>query len=375
MNQNTDQFVEQIHDSPTRIALAITGGGSRAVADLLEVPGASRTLLDAHVPYAPEAINAFLGARPDEYCSERTARALAMAAFLRARKLHQPDDQLAGLSCTASLATDRPRRGAHRAHLAMQTVARTATGSLELLKDRRSRAEEERLVGRLLLNAIAEASGVTSRLPLDLLEGERIETSGTTAEPPWRDLLLGNVELISNFGKPPAASAIFSGAFNPFHQGHKRMLELASEILKRPVSLEISILNVDKPPLDYFEMHRRLSQFPLEQPVILSRAATFDEKSRLFPGATFVVGSDTLRRIAMPNYYAGDKAACFSALQRIANRGCKFLVFGRDMGTGFVRLADLDLPELLRNISREVPPEIFRENISSTNLRKSGAWK
>jgi hypothetical protein len=257
----------------------------------------------------------------------------------------------------------------------MQTVARTATWSLELLKDRRSRAEEERLVGRLLLNAIAEASGVTSRLPLDLLEGERIETSGTTAEPPWRDLLLGNVELISNFGKPPAASAIFSGAFNPFHQGHKRMLELASEILKRPVSLEISILNVDKPPLDYFEMHRRLSQFPLEQPVILSRAATFDEKSRLFPGATFVVGSDTLRRIAMPNYYAGDKAACFSALQRIANRGCKFLVFGRDMGTGFVRLADLDLPELLRNISREVPPEIFRENISSTNLRKSGAWK
>ncbi|MCC6124305.1 MAG: hypothetical protein IT426_05045 [Pirellulales bacterium] len=64
----------------------------------------------------------------------------------------------------------------------------------------------------------------------------------------------------------------------------------------------------------------------------------------------------------------------FRRLKRIATRGCKFLVFGRDMGTGFVRLADLDLPDVLRNISREVPPEVFRENVSSTGLRKAGAW-
>ncbi|MCC6124301.1 MAG: hypothetical protein IT426_05025 [Pirellulales bacterium] len=374
MNLGADQLVQQIHDTPTRIVLAVTGGGSRAVSDLLEVPGASRTLLEAQIPYNAESIVAFLGARPDEYCSHRTARALAMAAFQRARRFHQPDDQLAGLSCTAALATDRPRRGPHRAHLALQTAALTATWSLELLKDRRSRTEEERLVGRLALNGVAEACGVPTRLTLDLLEGERVEQTSTAAQPAWRDLLLGKTEVICTCGKPPSPSAIFSGAFNPLHQGHRRMMQLAAEMLKRPVAPEISIQNVDKPPLDYFEIHRRLSQFTPEQPVILSRAATFDEKSRLFPGATFVVGSDTLRRIALPSYYAGDKAACFSALQRIANRGCKFLVFGRDMGTGFVRLADLDLPDVLRNISREVPPEVFRENVSSTGLRKAGAW-
>ena len=156
-----------------------------------------------------------------------------MAAFLRARKFHQPDDQLAGLSCTAGLATDRPRRGSHRAHLALQTAALTATWSLELLKDRRSRPEEERLVGRLLLNAIAKACGVASRLTLDLLEGERVEQTGTLAQPPWRDLLLGKVEVICTCGRPPAPSAIFSGAFNPLHQGHQRMVRNAAEILKR----------------------------------------------------------------------------------------------------------------------------------------------
>ncbi len=83
MNLGTDQLVQQIHDTPTRIVLAITGGGSRAVSDLLEVPGASRTLLEAQIPYTAESIIAYLGARPDEFCSERTARALAMAAFLR----------------------------------------------------------------------------------------------------------------------------------------------------------------------------------------------------------------------------------------------------------------------------------------------------
>jgi hypothetical protein len=103
----------------------------------------------------------------------------------------------------------------------------------------------------------------------------------------------------------------------------------------------------------------------------LSRAATFDEKSRLFAGATFVVGADTLRRIADPRYYGNDLSACHRTIERMAGRGCRFLVFGRDCGAGFVRLADLDLPESLRAICRDVPAEVFREDISSTEIRKA----
>ena len=123
--------------------------------------------------------------------------------------------------------------------------------------------------------------------------------------------------------------------------------------------MEISILNVDKPALDYLEIEDRLGQFPPEQVVWLTRAATFDDKSRLFPGATFVVGVDTLRRIVDPRYYGNDHNIMLQSLQRIIARDCRFLVFGRVGGASFIRLADLDLPDVLRGACREIPAEQF----------------
>ncbi len=380
MLPSTEQLVQEIHDRPTRIVLAASGGGSRAIADLLEVPGGSRTLLEAVVPYSAPALAAWLGSRPEEACSAATARAMAMVAFLRARQfdvgvaVELPPQQVAGVACTAGLATDRPKRGPHRIHVAMQTTASTAAWWLELQKGRRSRAEEERLAGRLVLNVVAEACGVGQRLQLDLLDGEHLQESRCEAPQPWQDLLLGRVETVCNgqAGGPPRT--VFSGAFNPTHVGHRRMVQIAAEMLQQPVALEMSILNVDKPPLDYLEIRRRLTQFSADDTIYLTRAATFEEKSRLFPGATFVVGIDTLRRIAEPRYYYGDSDSCRRAVQRIADRGCRFLVFGRDLGVGFVRLADLELPETLRALCCEVPPDVFREDVSSTALRQSGAW-
>ncbi len=370
MQNHPDQLVQQIHDSPWKAVLAITGGGCRAVNELLEVPGASRTLIEAVVPYSPQALTQWVGGRVDEHCSSRTARAMAMRAYLRGLACNPNGTPTAGVSCTAALTTDRPKRGPHRIFVAAQTNSTTSVQHLELLKDRRSRVEEERIAANMILNAVAETCGIAGRWPLELLEGEVVAAERIEASRDRQELLLGRVEFISNKSGQPTPSALFSGAFNPIHVGHRRIAQIASEILQKPIAWEMSVLNVEKPPMDFMEIERRLKQFDDETTVLLTRAATFEEKSRLFPGATFIVGADTIRRIGMASYYACDENACRCALERIAHRGCRFLVFGRDLGTGFMRLPDLEIPEALRAICTEVPPEKFREDISSTLLRR-----
>ena len=369
------ELVEKIHASPIRIALVVSGGGSRAITHLLEVAGASATLLEAVVPYCEAAVVEYLGGPPDHFCSASTARSMAMAAFGRACRYSEGDPLPAGVACTASLATIRPKRGGHRVHVAVQTAARTLTWSLELQKGRRDRLAEEELAASVLINAVARACGLAEQLELELLPRETIDASATEAPQPWQDLLLGRREAVCHGTTPQheegSPRVVFPGAFHPMHDGHRGMARVASEMLGGPVEWELSIENVDKPPLDYTEIEHRLSQFAAEEPVWLTRAPTFLKKSGLFKGATFIVGADTLVRIAEPRYYGGDRGACKSALDQIARRGCRFLVFGRDTGSGFRNLSDLDLPPSLRSLCREVPAEQFRNDISSTELRRS----
>lgn len=352
--------------------MAVTGGGSRAISDLLSEPGASRTVLEATVPYSAAAMAAWLGSPPEQYCSEPTARAVAAAALERAR-VYLPEEleTLIGLGCTASLASDRPKRGEHRVHVAWHTVRGTESQSLVLHKDARARLEEERICAALVLSALAAASGLADRVRIPLLEGENITTTYQHARDGWTDLALGQCDRTpaeATLARPPTG-AVFPGAFHPIHPGHRTMLQIAAGMLGEPIALEISVLNVDKPPLDFIEIEQRLRGLE-SRPVWLTRAPTFVEKARVFPGATFIVGADTIRRIADPKYYGADAHRAAEAIGKIVAAGCKFLVFGRKIDGRFHALADLDLPEPLRGICREVPAEAFREDVSSTELRQ-----
>ena len=83
----------------------------------------------------------------------------------------------------------------------------------------------------------------------------------------------------------------------------------------------------------------------------------------------FVVGVDTLMRIADPRYYGGDAARRDEAIEQIADVGCRFLAFGRQLDGKFQTIADVDLPPALRNLCDEVPAADFRADVSSTQLR------
>ena len=148
------------------------------------------------------------------------------------------------------------------------------------------------------------------------------------------------------------------------------MAQLAAERTGKPVAYEISVTNVDKPPLDYLEMQARASQFSLREILYFTRAPRFTEKARIFPAATFVVGADTLARIAEPRYYR-DTVARDTAIDEFAAHAIRFLVFGRTEQNRFVTLDDLELPPPLRDLCDGVGADEFREDVSSTAIRES----
>ena len=166
-------LIARLHQSPYRCVLAATGGGAGAIAWLLSVPGGSRTVLEAAVPYAEESLAVYLGRRPESFCSVPTSRDMAIRAQQRARWL-APGAPTVGVGCTASLRSDRPKRGDHRFHVSVHTGVRTHTHSLVLVKEARDRTAEEEVLDRVLLNLLAEAFGLSDRLGVALLPGEEV---------------------------------------------------------------------------------------------------------------------------------------------------------------------------------------------------------
>ena len=343
----------------------MTGGGATAITDLLSVPGASSTVIEASIPYHSNALSDYLGKVPDSASSAATARLLAMAAWMRGRTLTGESDNIVGLGATSALATDRNRRGSDRSFIALQTATATIELSLELDKMHRDRSSEERLVADLILHTMAEYCDVKSTPPV-LLADEHLLRRQHDASPSWTALLLKDRPSTYEGSQP---ITLFPGAFNPIHHGHEEMILHASHLLQSPVHLEISIDNVDKPPIDFIEMADRQQSLG-DYSVIFTCAPTFIEKARIFPGATFIIGADTAVRIADPKYYGGSIASRDAAIAEMHQLSVNYLVFGRTMDNKFRSLADLDLLEELRTLCKGVDQEAFHRDVSSSEIRR-----
>ncbi|MHC2069315.1 nucleotidyl transferase family protein [Bremerella sp. T1] len=383
MNETiTHHLIRQLHRSPWRMAAVVTGGGSEALSQLLSLPGASDTVLEAVIPYSSASLEDYLRYKPSHYCSRATAQAMAMRAFFRARELQSrisptdiDDMHLVGIGCSASLRSLRPKKGQHRVHIAVQTASSSSIASLVLTKDSRDRGREENVVAALILNRLADATGISDRISLDLLPGERVDETSVEAWPSWTELMLGNRTAACAPQSEQHASldsfsgVLFPGAFNPLHEGHQTMADVAEAITGHRVDYEISIENVDKPPLDFFSIKTRAEQFEPPQRCWLTKAPTFLDKSKIFPEATFVVGADTIVRIAEPRYYQDSLPLRDEAIREFTQQNCRFLVFPRVVEGDFLSFDQLNLPPALSNLCEPVPPSQFRMDISSTEIR------
>ena len=286
--------LEAVHASPVRAVMHVTGGAAQSLGWVMAVPGASRTLLEARVPYAREAMVDLLGKEPAQYVDARCARRLARAAYARGVRLSPPsgDDarHVVGLGCTCALASVPPKKGAHRCVVATFGLRGAAEYSLVLEKDARDRWEEDGLASRLVVHALAEAaelSRAASRatesadkhspsgndhlddlLAPHLVPGDALETNfsetliaraggieyspsddlspgdkdpRTRSRVPFEWLARGDGELVElTDGEVTAADAlpggatakplVLPGSFNPLHDGHRGMLAAALKL-------------------------------------------------------------------------------------------------------------------------------------------------
>jgi nicotinamide mononucleotide (NMN) deamidase PncC len=375
MNADVGQLIALLHESPYRCVLAVTGGGAGAIAWLLSVPGGSRTVLEASVPYSEDSLKEYLGRAPESFCSVAASQEMAVRAQQRARRL-APGAPTAGVGCTASLVSDRPKRGDHRFHISVHTGLRTTTHSLTLVKGARDRQGEEYIVDLALLNALAEEFGVAGRLRVPLLPGEEVIVETRTEGEALVRFLAGETAalLVERDGRmrpdAPKPALLLPGAFNPVHEGHLRLAEIASNIVGAAAAFDLSVLNADKPPLADEEVRRRLAQFVWRAPVWLTRAPTYTEKAELFPDCVFVIGADTAARIVHPRFYGDSEERMVEALARFRAANCRFLTAGRiDKEGRFVGVGDLALPAAYRDLFQGVPEAAFRMDLSSTALR------
>jgi hypothetical protein len=293
------------------------------------------------------------------------------------RGLMPAGTDLVGLGATAALVSDRPRKGEHRFHIAFASSTRIGQCTAVMAKGRRDRAAEEDLVSGAILLWLAHACGIAAPSPCSLLDGDEHFAEARVASVDTIDqLLAGEFDRVT--AQPdgqlvlsaPRPIVLLPGSFDPVHTGHMLLARVAEDLKQQPMAFELSVTNVDKPPLATETVRRRLAQFAWKSPVELTRAPTFVEKSRMFPRATFVIGADTAERLIALKYYGDDEVRMHAALEQIAGSGSSFLVAVRSDAEGRVRaLRDIPVPRRYADLFSEIPEHRFRLDTSSSEIR------
>jgi nicotinic acid mononucleotide adenylyltransferase/nicotinamide mononucleotide (NMN) deamidase PncC len=390
--------IMDIHRSPFRIVLAITGGGTEAIGELLRHGGGSDTLLEAIIPYSNESLHDLIGKEPASYASAETAKDMAMSAYRRALFLdtgfHKDPLSLIGIGVTCKLVKQGPEREGrqHEVYFASQSYDRSTVSGISL-KMKGCREEQERIVANYILERIASLCDPKKYAGHNIREnntGEKtlILENEAEADHAVSELLLKTLESI-NSGKnttPMKANLgvssskpgiIMSGSFNPCHKNHIEMAMIASEKYGMPVDFEISLANVDKPPIDYISLKERLESLRSCMQdmkkgsagnIYLSNSPLFADKAILFPGSVFLIGTDTLNRLFNIDYYRKGEDMQ-SLIEHFKNHNTRFLVFRRKDAD---ICNEMDIPNICEMVSCDCYTD---DGTSSTKIRNERSCK
>lgn len=367
-----DDLITSIHAAHRPSVIEFAGAGSQALWWLHRVAGSSRTIVEATDRYSRASMTQLIHYTPDRFVSQQTAIDMAKAAYIRAIDLGATHNPI-GLSCTATIATDRLKKGDHGCWVACCDGNTISSYGLILHKGLRTRDAEETIISQLIINVLAWHMRVSDTVTLALSPDEHLDVHHQAYADHLANLLCGTQQVIyydnQTFTSWHASpSVILSGSFNPLHDGHRALLHTAMNMTGLPGYFELSVTNVDKPTIPYQVIRQRAAQFTTPT-LLLSRAPRFIDKAQLMPGATFVLGYDTAIRLLDRKYYVdGDIDDMFA---HIANAGCRFLVAGRRMEGQPFQLFDItSVPSKWRHLFEILDEATFRYDISSSQIRQ-----
>lgn len=352
------ELTKLINDTPYKLYITMAGGGQSFAHEYLKYSGASKTIAGINIPYSKEAFENFCGNPVDKFVSVDTARLLATKSYEHCLDTIEPIHAI-GIGVTCSLATDNEREfRIHKIYIAVHCYEFSSVTQIELQQGM-AREQEERLCCVMIFKQLMQVVGI-KHVNIDTL----LPTTLTPHMVVKHDVSIIFREDVNYSVSDDCKDLLIApGSYNPYHEGHHKMLELVEDIMQITPHIELSTLNADKGVLDYFEVQKRFSNIDKKFKPILTTLSTFKDKAAHFyqPNRIiyFVIGADTWNRLLQPKY-AGPPEELYNMF---GNLNVRFLVVNRE---GYVIESDYWL-DRLRILDYRL--DKFNVPISSTMLR------
>lgn len=347
-----------------RIYIAATGAGAGAQNEIWKTPGCSAYFAGACFPYGEDQLEEFIGYRPEKFVSANIAIEMAMVAYQRAWR-NSSDDAI-GIGCTAAVATNRLRKGDYVSYMARcdDDGVHLHTMYLSASEGKEARISHGNAVSHNI-NAMAFNVNVSNKTQVIDVTTDAIKLLLARPYFAFDGRRLPESELTSQVICPATDSsekvcrAIYPGAFNPAHEGHKAIAK------KTHAVFNIEINPPHKGQLSVAEILQRLKGLRHHDTILTSGCPLYVDKSDRFNNHPIVMGADAFLRMLDPKWGPEPKAL----LNRFSQNGTKIMVFGREINGKWVS-ADEAISRVPESAScYDLVPVDGRWDISSTQLR------